>query len=416
MATIETPIINPVAGTYKDNVKVTLRCGTPNVAIYYTTDGSTPDATDNLYVDGTPIEITATTTVKAIGILSGWTNSSVATSTFTIEALSQKYNFAIKHTGAGEPFRNALLADVACCDNPFYYFNYGFNWQIVGPGDTVTIYVRGGCPPYTWALSGDGAADYSFAEAETSVPYNDVTAVAEPNGLSTTITVTDACNNQVSALLNNDSPRTAPVKIYPISGTYNYFLDIVMSCATPGSAIYYTTDGSDPDSGDNLYAGTFELSETQTIKAIGITANYRNSLITTREYTIESAIIYEVDKLFNGSSHWQASGTEYFDNGFYSGKLVYSDGGSGASVYLTDTYFNVTPSIEYTLKFTCLTLSGTVYARVFSSIGGALLNQSVGSTGVKTFNFTPDAGVLSISFYNNLGPGASITVDDLNIY
>ena len=68
MPIVTTPKITPIAGPYKDTISVALSCATPDVNIYYTTDGSTPDATDNLYVDGTPIVITSTTTIKAKGI------------------------------------------------------------------------------------------------------------------------------------------------------------------------------------------------------------------------------------------------------------------------------------------------------------------------------------------------------------
>jgi len=67
MPIVTTPKITPIAGPYKDTISVALSCATPDANIYYTTDGSTPDATDNLYVPGVPIVITSTTTIKAKG-------------------------------------------------------------------------------------------------------------------------------------------------------------------------------------------------------------------------------------------------------------------------------------------------------------------------------------------------------------
>lgn len=284
MSTVSNPVINPIAGSFKNSVEVTLKCLTPGASIYYTIDGTTPDATKTLYVDGTPVVVASTTTVKAIGIKTGWTSSSVVTSVFTIVGVDNVYKKFLKHTGAGEPFNNALLADVACCDDPFYSFDYGFNYELVEPGATVTITVRGGCPPYTWDVTG---SDYSFAEAETSVPYNDLTAIAIPSGDSATITVTDSCGTVVTAYVNDYAPRCAPAVILPKSGTFTYYPSATITSNTPGVSIYYTDDGSDPDDGDNLYSSPFLIVEDTTIKSIAMKSGYKNSVINTRNYVID---------------------------------------------------------------------------------------------------------------------------------
>ncbi|MFC1426500.1 chitobiase/beta-hexosaminidase C-terminal domain-containing protein [Streptacidiphilus sp. N1-12] len=81
-STVATPTFSPAGGTFSSAQSVTLADSTSGASIRYTTDGSTPTASSTLY--GTPISITATTTVKAIGIASGSTNSAVASATYTI--------------------------------------------------------------------------------------------------------------------------------------------------------------------------------------------------------------------------------------------------------------------------------------------------------------------------------------------
>jgi len=137
VATIATPIISPIAGSYREKIEVTLRCVTPNVAIYYTIDGSTPDATDNLYSDGTPISVISTTTIKAIGILSGFTSSAVASSVFTIVGLTYQYNAKIKHTGAGEGFVNNLLGLTAHTFYPVVSGDDGYSAAFNNSGNTL---------------------------------------------------------------------------------------------------------------------------------------------------------------------------------------------------------------------------------------------------------------------------------------
>lgn len=75
-AEVATPTFSPSNGTFSTSVEVTLSTVTSGASIYYTLDGSTPDATDTLYT--APFTLTESTTVKAIGVKSGLTNSSVA--------------------------------------------------------------------------------------------------------------------------------------------------------------------------------------------------------------------------------------------------------------------------------------------------------------------------------------------------
>lgn len=80
-----------VAGTVTaDNTKnkvvagttITLKTNTENAKIYYTTDGTTPTTSSNLYKDG--IEITESTVIKAIAVKSGMNTSQIASFSYTI--------------------------------------------------------------------------------------------------------------------------------------------------------------------------------------------------------------------------------------------------------------------------------------------------------------------------------------------
>jgi hypothetical protein len=69
--------------TYWNNAQVELASTTEGASIYYTTNGSAPTASSTLYT-GSAINITSTTTIKAIAIKSGMDNSTVAEKTITI--------------------------------------------------------------------------------------------------------------------------------------------------------------------------------------------------------------------------------------------------------------------------------------------------------------------------------------------
>jgi len=80
--TVATPRALPIAGAYTGAQSVALTCATVGATIYYTVDGSTPDATKTAY--NGPIAVAATTTIKAIAIKAGLTNSAVLSATYTI--------------------------------------------------------------------------------------------------------------------------------------------------------------------------------------------------------------------------------------------------------------------------------------------------------------------------------------------
>jgi len=78
------PAFSPAAGSYTSPQTVTLASTTPGALIYYTIDGSTPTLLSNPY--GTPIPVEMSMTISAIAIATGYTNSSVATAAYVIEA------------------------------------------------------------------------------------------------------------------------------------------------------------------------------------------------------------------------------------------------------------------------------------------------------------------------------------------
>jgi len=97
--TAATPTFNPATGVYTSSQSVTLSDTTPNATIYYTTDNSTPTTSSNVY--STPISVTATTTIKAFAVATGYNNSSVASATYTISPGSSGINFGGGFTATG---------------------------------------------------------------------------------------------------------------------------------------------------------------------------------------------------------------------------------------------------------------------------------------------------------------------------
>ncbi len=80
---VDTPTFDPNGGTFVGSVNVTIACTTADATIRYTTDGSDPNASSTEYTG--PIQLTATTTLKARAFMGGMTDSDVGSATFTVQ-------------------------------------------------------------------------------------------------------------------------------------------------------------------------------------------------------------------------------------------------------------------------------------------------------------------------------------------
>ena len=87
------------------------------------------------------------------------------------------------------------------------------------------------------------------------------------------------------ALLGTPPAASAPV-FSPAGGTYTSPQSVAISSTVPSASYYYTTDGSVPTTGSNLYSGPVSVSSSQTLKAITVAAAYSPSTIASAAYTI----------------------------------------------------------------------------------------------------------------------------------
>lgn len=91
------PTASPAGGTYSSAQSVSLSTATDGATIYYTTNGSVPTVSSTPFLPGVSalIDIASTTTLKAITVKSGYTNSSVMSELYAINptASSPIYRF-----------------------------------------------------------------------------------------------------------------------------------------------------------------------------------------------------------------------------------------------------------------------------------------------------------------------------------
>ena len=80
----------------------------------------------------------------------------------------------------------------------------------------------------------------------------------------------------------------APPTFSPAAGTYTSAQSVTISTTTPGAAIHYTTNGTDPTPSSTTYTAAIPVSATTTIKAIATAPGYTQSTVASATYTIGS--------------------------------------------------------------------------------------------------------------------------------
>lgn len=113
------------------------------------------------------------------------------------------------------------------------------------------------------------------------------------------------------SIVGSGRASTAPPQIYPSTGDYLTPQTLIITDATPGAAIYYTTDGSIPTSASSRFKGPVLLDTSWTVSAIAVAngaaspvsaAGYNVNLSTTVEVNAGAGFSPGIDLSFNGAA------------------------------------------------------------------------------------------------------------------
>ncbi|MGO9640551.1 MAG: chitobiase/beta-hexosaminidase C-terminal domain-containing protein [Candidatus Acidiferrales bacterium] len=113
-----TPSFSLAGGTYNNSQSVVLSDVSFGVAIYYTTNGTTPTTSSTMYSG--PISITQSATVKAFAAATGWSSSAVATAAYTLQAAAPSFSPA---GGTYSRSQSIALADASSGVTIYYTTN-----------------------------------------------------------------------------------------------------------------------------------------------------------------------------------------------------------------------------------------------------------------------------------------------------
>ena len=182
---------------------------------------------------------------------------------------------------------------------------YGF------PGATPSISSSGASNGIVWSLQTDAVGDGpNFSSGPAILRAHDASNVSielynsEQNssrdlaGDAVKFTVPTVANSKVYVgtvgQLNvygllGPALQAATPTFSPAGGTFSAAQSVILSDATPGASVFYTTDGSTPSSSSILYTSAIVISSssTITIRAMATAAGFLNSAVTSAVYVIQ---------------------------------------------------------------------------------------------------------------------------------
>jgi 6-phosphogluconolactonase (cycloisomerase 2 family) len=249
LKTVAAPTFSPLAGTYATALDVVITTATSGATIRFTTDGSTPSATNGTAYS-TPVPIADSLTIKAIATKSGWTDSSVSTGVYTISTVVATPVFS---PGPGTYAGSRDVAIVSL---------------------TVGASIR-----YT--------TDGSTPTETVGTLYAGPVHITETLTLKAVAYLAGATTSAVTSGLYTIIPQVAAPAFVPPAGAYADPQDVAITTATPGATVRYTTDGSTPTgTHGTVYAAPVHVAASLTLKAVGSLAGWADSPVTTGDYEI----------------------------------------------------------------------------------------------------------------------------------
>ena len=237
------PVISPVSGTTFDNsLSVSISCPTEGATIYYTTNGIDPTAASTEY---RRFRIYGRTTVKAVAEKNGML-SEVVTAEY---ALGRCVDPVISLADGTEFTHSNQVVSIA--------------WN----NDGVLRYTLDGSDPTEESAVYEGPFTFSESVVLKAKVFNDDFFDSSVVTASLTRVWENVATPVVDAAPSFTGSKTK----------------VIISCATEGAIVRYTLNGSEPNSHSTRYTGPFYVTDSCTVKAYAVLADYLNSEVVTQE-------------------------------------------------------------------------------------------------------------------------------------
>ena len=225
--------------------------------------------------------------------------------------------------------------------NPQNFYLDSISFNLGHRTDTVLIY--GGLDTNAWNLVGGIPVSSSFEDRGISFGTNNYTCFKFDVKGSNQVRV-----NEMSIFYKNTSPQgnvVAAPSATPAAGLLLEPTLVSLASTTPNAQIYYTLDGSTPDSNSTLYQQPILISQNTTLKSIAYAQGAIPSMVSTAVYTFPASFstiqqMRNANLNNNDVVHLQGDLTYVFRNGNY---MFVQDSTSAFLVYdnsniITTTY------------------------------------------------------------------------------
>ena len=365
---VATPAFVPVGGAYTSAQSVTMSDSTTGATIYYTTNGTTPTTASSVYSG--PVQVASTETLKAIAISSGLSNSSVASSVYTISTPSAATPVFSPVAGTYTSAQAVTITD-STVGATIYYTTNGTT-----PTSASTLY--------------SGAIKVSSTET--------LQAIAIASGYSNSAVASAAYT--ITALITATPAFSLP------AGTYTATQTVTLSDTTTGAVIYYTTDGSTPTTASNVYTSPITVSSTETLTAIAVAPGYTQSSALANTYTVQSG-----GTTVSFAQGFASAGNTVVLNGYAAvvgSRLRLTNGGSGQ--YASAWYSKKLSVLSFTTNFTFQDTSASADGMTFAIQNApANVNALGGNSGSLGYGGITNSIAVKFDLFNNSGEGSDST-------
>lgn len=289
--------------TYDDTQLVEINSADAGTTIYYTTDGSIPTTSSNVYTGA--ILVSSTSTLKAIAVKDGYINSTFASLNITINGdnVQGDENLALGKSvtasslqGADAGYAASNLTDgksstrwasQAGSDDEWIYVDLG---GIYAVNTVVLNWEAAYATEYEIQVSKDGNSWTTVSTVSTGAQGEKTISFAAVNARYVKMQGVSRVNEGYGYSLYEmevyGAVQAAAPTITPASGSYDTAQTITMSTTVKGAEIKYTLDGSEPTLDSPSYIAPFTADKSVVVKAV----TYRKGMMLSKE-TVSSIII-----------------------------------------------------------------------------------------------------------------------------
>ncbi len=246
------PVFTPPPGVYYSPQAVTMSDRLDSVSIYYTVDGSNPNKTSALFNDSLPLQVDSTMIIKAYGVKDTLTPSGIYTGTYIIVKPGVKAPVFSIPGGKYSSSQKVTIAD-STSGAVIYYTVDGRDPDISSP-------------VYSSPIQIDTSTILKAFAAKQGMEYSQVTS---------------------ATYLINQPEQTVDTPVFSIpSGSYHSIQQVSLTTNTRGAIIYFTTDGSTPDSNSSVFQTPITVADTATIKTFAWKEGMNASPVVSATYLV----------------------------------------------------------------------------------------------------------------------------------